>query len=833
MENNPAGNTALPIVPDYELLRVIGRGAYGEIWLARGLTGALRAVKIVHRKTFESERAFNREFSGMSAFEPISRAHAGFVDILHVGRNDAAGFFYYVMELADDETSGARIEIKRYTPKTLKVASGAALPVSECIRLGLLLTEALEALHGHGLTHRDIKPSNIIFVEGAPKLADIGLVATSGQQSFVGTEGYVPPEGPGTPQADIYSAGKVLYEISMGKDRLDFPEVGTDLDARPDKAQLLELNSVLLKACASQPTKRYRSAEEMREDLARLAGGEPAKRSRAGWIVAALILCGLLLAIPWFVHWRQARIFTEEPPAFATATITTEPAGAMILFGDRMKRSPARFEGIEPGKHPLRVMLPGFDPIETRIQLGAGEAANPPAFKLLRSKGAIQLSSEPAGVAFELSREGEPARRGKTPATLRDLPTGVYEVAAQHGEWELRDRIEIKRGEVAQKLFDFATGKIAVTSAPPGAEIFVDGKQRGVAPFELELPAGAHHLSARIAGWPAEEREVEVEKSKQTTAAFEFANGSVKIITAPAGAIVLSDGRELGLTPLLLEEVKPGEIAYELRLPGFKPATLRGTVQSKRQTFLDARLEKSAPAARADVWENSLGMRLVRAADFHICVWETRVRDWDAFCQATGRASAAPDFGQSPNDPVVKVNWQDALDFCAWLTLEERRQNLIDESESYRLPTDQEWSRAVGLNDESGATPEERDGQSRGVYPWGKQWPPPAGAGNFADQTNLRRRGPVIAGYNDGFATTAPCGSFQPNALGLYDLSGNVWEWCADLYKSGSRWGVLRGGSWANSNATELLSSYRNVIDRNERDVIYGFRCVLARTPVR
>ncbi|MDQ2659356.1 MAG: protein kinase, partial [Verrucomicrobiota bacterium] len=296
-ETSPTGRR-IPVIPDYELLRVIGRGAYGEIWLARGLTGALRAVKIVRRQTFESERAFNREFSGMSAFEPISRAHAGFVDILHVGRNDVAGFFYYVMELADDETSGSEIELTRYTPKTLKAADRAALPADECVRLGLLITEALGALHAHGLTHRDIKPSNIIFVEGVPKLADIGLVALSGQQSFVGTEGYVPPEGPGTPQADLYSAGKVLYEISMGKDRLDFPEVGTDLEARSDRHELLELNQVLLKACASQPAKRYRSAEEMHADLVRLAEGRPAGRSRWPWIVAAGVLVALLIAFP-------------------------------------------------------------------------------------------------------------------------------------------------------------------------------------------------------------------------------------------------------------------------------------------------------------------------------------------------------------------------------------------------------------------------------------------------------------------------------------------------------------------------------------------------------
>ena len=80
----------IPIIPDHELLRVIGRGAYGEIWLARTVTGAFRAVKVVYRSTFESERAFLREFEGMSAFEPISRAHDGVSDILPVGRtNDA------------------------------------------------------------------------------------------------------------------------------------------------------------------------------------------------------------------------------------------------------------------------------------------------------------------------------------------------------------------------------------------------------------------------------------------------------------------------------------------------------------------------------------------------------------------------------------------------------------------------------------------------------------------------------------------------------------------------------------------------------------------------
>src|SRR5205823_3903261 len=156
-------------------------GAYGEIWMARTVTGALRAVKIVYRSTFESERAFLREFEGMSAFEPISRGHAGFVDILHVGRT--AEHLYYSMELADDHLAGRKIDLVHYEPRTLKsdLARHNRLSAAESIQLGLSLTEALEALHAHGLTHRDIKPSNIIFIDGVPKLADIGLVAASGQ----------------------------------------------------------------------------------------------------------------------------------------------------------------------------------------------------------------------------------------------------------------------------------------------------------------------------------------------------------------------------------------------------------------------------------------------------------------------------------------------------------------------------------------------------------------------------------------------------------------------------------------------------------------------------
>jgi formylglycine-generating enzyme required for sulfatase activity len=243
---------------------------------------------------------------------------------------------------------------------------------------------------------------------------------------------------------------------------------------------------------------------------------------------------------------------------------------------------------------------------------------------------------------------------------------------------------------------------------------------------------------------------------------------------------------------------------------------------------------------------NSLGLLFVPVPHTKVCfsIYETRVKDFAAFAATRPKLDGTnwnhafyhgiTPVSPGPDFPVVNVSWNDARAFCAWLTETERAAGKISTNGFYRLPTDAEWSRAAGIGGrETGATPKDRNAKLENVYPWGTQFPPPPGAGNFADQAALDyfTNWPHIPGYNDGFVTTSPVGSFKPNALGLYDLAGNALEWCDDFYDASHRQRVLRGGAWINCGPRSLLSSYREHAAPGRFSVVTGFRCVLQANP--
>lgn len=219
---------------------------------------------------------------------------------------------------------------------------------------------------------------------------------------------------------------------------------------------------------------------------------------------------------------------------------------------------------------------------------------------------------------------------------------------------------------------------------------------------------------------------------------------------------------------------------------------------------------------------SSQGMKFVAVPGTTVmfAVWETRVADYAAFVKDASYAwSYKPHFNQGDDHPVVGVSLQDALSYCAWLTNRERLSGQITSSQSYRLPSNDEWDSAIGLvRARKSETTLDEKMQDERAFPWGLQWPPPPKSGNYAQRE--------IPGYEDGFEYTSPAGSFPQTAEGIFDLGGNVWEWTWDRQVQALPVGTLRGGSWAYFRQECLTSAYKYEVPSKLQAPTIGFRCV-------
>ena len=342
----------------YRPVREIGRGAHGSVFLADGPGEGRVALKVCRRPDDPARmNEWKREKRGWTLYANLP-AVPGLVRVLGTGETEGESAFWVAMELADPEPGGSADDPGSYRPLTLASVAAAevALPLGRCLAIGERLASALEHLQRHHLLHRDVKPGNVLFVRGAPVIADAGLVADDREAaSLVGTPGYEPPEHHGTPQGDVFSLGRTLWRIGTGRapEEAGFAPCAEADTSDPDFWRFL---AIIGKATSPVPERRYRSAKAFRKDLARLRRRNAAKRFRKLRIL--LLVAALPILLPAIWNFVQFRVIVASDEEFRAMVVWPFPYRILKpLFVSRNPPPPPWKQAVEDMNESLRDLL--------------------------------------------------------------------------------------------------------------------------------------------------------------------------------------------------------------------------------------------------------------------------------------------------------------------------------------------------------------------------------------------------------------------------------------------------------------------------------------------
>ncbi|HEY7671116.1 MAG TPA: PEGA domain-containing protein [Gammaproteobacteria bacterium] len=489
-------------------------------------------------------------------------------------------------------------------------------------------------------------------------------------------------------------------------------------------------------------------------------------------------------------------------PNWALVTVASEPAGASVsVDGAPAGTTPAALE-LAAGFRDVELTLSGYNAWQQRVTVVANEPQTLPPVRLVAADGRVQLTTVPADAAVSV----DGTFRGRTPLQLRLAPGRAHEIAITKPGYDTVRRelsVAADSGRTLEIELVGQFGEVDVQSNPANAEIWVDDRLVGVTPARLNLMAIGHELEVRLAGYAPQAIEITPRPGFLQAEMFELEELDTTSGGGYPRTITTSLGQELKIIPA--GRFRMGSARGS---QGFRPNEVAHDVEISRAFYL--------------------GVHEVTNAEF---------RKFEA-AHDSGTFS-----GQALNgddQPVVRVEWEDVARFMNWLSIEDGLQPVYDTTSEpikpfrplrngYRLPTEAEWSwaaRAAG-----------RDAPI--VYPWGNALPPPDRTDNFADIAAAEVLPTTLVIYTDGFAVSAPVGSFAANPVGIFDLGGNVAEWVQDFYEIsvttppegvtvdplGPETGgfhVLQGPSWRSASVTDLRLAYRNYSSEGREDV--GFR---------
>jgi len=514
-------------------------------------------------------------------------------------------------------------------------------------------------------------------------------------------------------------------------------------------------------------------------------------------------------------------------PAFGSLEVSSTPSSAEVELTDAMGtrwgsgNTTFNQDKIQSGDYKLSVNKSRYYTEKRDVNIRDGKKTTE-AVTLKPKFGTLSVDSTPSGAKVLLAGKDS----GKTPLKL-DVDSGRYVLDIQDDiylTWS--NEIDIRDGEITrinQNLTpNYGTLDIQVT--PNGAQILIDGKLSGKAPTQLKLPPGTHKIEVVQNGFVSLTQDsvfITREQTETLKGTLEQKVGTLRLVTNPMDASITIDGKDYGQTPNV---ISLPEGTYKLKLSKEEHQDVEETIKIEWNKSLERNIDLPTGPPPSIIGKDGAEMLLIPAGefqmgsndisdakvhtvyldDFYIDKYEVTNAQYKKFMDAT--KYKAPSYWNdsnynAPNNPVVGVSWNDAKAYADWA--------------GERIPTEAEWEKSA------------RGGLVGKQYPWGDTL--------THDDANY-----TGTGGKDIWTYASPVGSFKPNGYGLYDMAGNVWEWCADWYDSnyyvtspksnpsGSASGqyrVLRGGSWVNNGGNYLRVSSRNLNAPTLIDSGLGFRC--------